>query len=386
MHRAASALIIYAVACPPALGEHDAEPKPELAGSPTIKLGLVVTPVVGAEVVQQLADEVMRELKARYPEVGWKVTAVHEALIEPPAALADVVDAARARLLAEEWDLVVHVTELPIRIFRRPVLSHSSRTHGAAVISLPALGLKQSSRRLVESVVEAVSVFVGDTLEHRRENGHNRRVRRRLIELASGVEGSNELEGVALLHRVATGNLGLLLGMVRANHPWRLATRLTRALVGALGVALFAVVTSDVWRIAATLPAARLAAICALTVLAAVLALISVHGLWERAPERRLREQTMLFNLVTAITVAFGILALFAAVAVASLAAALLTIEPTALGDQVGHPLGFGDYVRLALLASALATVGGAFGGALESDTAVREAAYGYRPSRNHPA
>ena len=108
--------------------------------------------------------------------------------------------------------------------------------------------------------------------------------------------------------------------------------------------------------------------------------LIVLHGLWERVGDRRLREQAMLFNLVTAITIAFGILALFAAVTVASLAAAMLTIEPAVLSTQLGRSSGLGDYVRLAVLASALATVGAAFGGALESDAAVREAAYAYRP------
>ena len=50
------------------------------------------------------------------------------------------------------------------------------------------------------------------------------------------------------------------------------------------------------------------------------------------------------------------------------------------MSAQIGHRSDFGDYVRLALLAGALSTVGGALGSALESDTAVREAAYGYRP------
>jgi hypothetical protein len=54
-------------------------------------------------------------------------------------------------------------------------------------------------------------------------------------------------------------------------------------------------------------------------------------------------------------------------------------IEPPVMSAQIGHHSDFADYVRLALLLSALATVGGALGGALESDAAVREAAYAYR-------
>jgi hypothetical protein len=135
-----------------------------------------------------------------------------------------------------------------------------------------------------------------------------------------------------------------------------------------------------VWRIAAKLSALRLALLCLATVVTAVATLIIVHGLWERVEDRRLREQAILFNLVTVITLTFGMLALYGAACVVSLAAAALAVEPSVFAAQVGTPLGFGDYVRLAFLAGALATVGGALGGALESDTAVREAAYARRP------
>ena len=51
------------------------------------------------------------------------------------------------------------------------------------------------------------------------------------------------------------------------------------------------------------------------------------HGLWERAGHRRVREQVTLFNLVTAITVTFGIAALYAAVFIVSLGVAGLMID-----------------------------------------------------------
>jgi uncharacterized membrane protein len=274
----------------------------------------------------------------------------------------------------------VYVTELPLRVARRPLLSHSSPTHGAALISLPALGLMQT-RGLAEVIADTVGVLAGDTVRRGEEEDSVRRARahRRLVQFASDVEGADSLEGMALLHRVVTGNVRLLGGMVRANHPLRLVTRLSRALVAALGVAAFGLVTSDVWSLASHLSVARLVALWFATIVVAVVSLIAVHGLWERPRDTRVREQAMLFNVVTAITVAFGIVALYLEVFVLTLAGAALLIEPSLMSSRIGHPSDAADYVRLAVLASALATVAGALGGALESDAAVREATYGYR-------
>ncbi len=50
--------------------------------------------------------------------------------------------------------------------------------------------------------------------------------------------------------------------------------------------------------------------------------------------------------------------------------------------SQLGRHAAFAHYLRLPLLTAALAMAGGALGGTLESDAAVREAAYGYREER----
>ena len=130
-------------------------------------------------------------------------------LLTPPAALPDVVDAARSRLLTEDWDLVVYVTEPPLRIGRRPLLTHSSPTHGAAVVS-PTCAGTDAGPPAGRSAVDAVGVLVGDTAgsQPHRTDDERRRANRRLVQLASEVEGADALEGVALLHRVVWGICG----------------------------------------------------------------------------------------------------------------------------------------------------------------------------------
>jgi hypothetical protein len=365
----------------PADREVDAEPVGGRAAA-TVRLGLIVTPALDETAAAQLARDLAAVLERRYPGVRWRVDHVRDELVEPPVKLTELVDAARARTLAADWDLAVCVTDVPLRLGRRPLVSHSSPTHGVALVSLPALGVVQRDRRLVDACAEAVSLLLSDAavVRERPDGGAGRlRVARRLVELANEVD--EELEGAAFVARVLTGNVRLLLGMIRANRPWRLAGRLTRALVGALATASYALVASDVWRIAGNLAVLRLAGLAVLAIATAVVVLIAVHDLWERTTDRRVREQVVLFNLVTLITVTFGIVSLYASVFVLSLAGAALLIDSHLLGEALGRGAQTSDYLRLAWLASSLATVGGALGGAVESDDAVREAAYANQPA-----
>jgi hypothetical protein len=323
-------------------------------------IGLVATPVLPARRAERLAADLADALSQRYPGLDWEVRPLRDGLVTPPARLTDLVDAARSRLLDHDWDLAVAVTELPLRLSRRPLLSHSSPTHGVALVSLPALGVRNVDRRLLESAADAVSILVGGAPE---EAGDD----------ATG-------DGIAFLARVVTGNLRLLGGMVRANRPWQLVVHLSRALAGALAAVIFSLLTSDVWRIATTVGGGRLAAIGGITLVAAVATLIIDHGLWERAPDRRVREQVALFNITTLLTVAFGMVSLYAGLLVVILAAAGLLIDPSLLGAAVGHEARLTDYLALSWLTASLATVGSILGGTLESESAVREAAYAHRP------
>ena len=107
--------------------------------------------------------------------------------------------------------------------------------------------------------------------------------------------------------------------------------------------------------------------------------IIGAHHLWERADEADEREETFLFNASTVLTLSIGVLVMFAAVYVATLLGSLFFLDASVFASTLGRVPRLGDHLALAWLATALATVAGALGSGLDSEAAVRRAAYGYR-------
>jgi hypothetical protein len=175
---------------------------------------------------------------------------------------------------------------------------------------------------------------------------------------------------------VLTGNLTLISGMVAANQPWRLSLRLSRALTGAVAAGVFGLVTADIWRLSDAYGWDRLLGTALVSIGATVATLIIGAELWEPVVSRAVRQQVILFNIVTTVTVMIGVSLLYCALYVLALAASFWFVVPQVWVGQVGHPATLRDYFELAWLISSLAMIGGALGAALESDEAVRAAAY----------
>ena len=345
---------------------------------PRIAVGLIAAPGLPSEVAEALAEKLGRELGELFPDGDWRVPVVTDGLVEPPAPTTELIDAAHQRLLREDWELAICLTDLPLQIGRRAVAGHASPTHRLAVISVPALGPARVQRRALEIAIELLWILLGDAREPPSRQGRPR-MRRRLIELAALADEDPAHGPTGLAALAGGGRLRLLGGMVRANRPWRLAARLYRALIAALATIAFAVITPDVWRLSGTVGSLRLMIVMLLSIGLTAASLIVVHGLWQAARRGQARDQVMLFNAATALTVAIGVLSLYLALWATALAAAALVVTPEAFSDALGSDVGFSDYLTLSWFVSSLATVGGALGAGLESDVAIREAAYARR-------
>ncbi|MET8992839.1 hypothetical protein ACFYUK_19750 [Nonomuraea wenchangensis] len=350
---------------------------------PEIVVGLVATPPdYPAQVVARLAVELAALLAERVdPDVRWIVRAGWgEVAPRRDGGVEALLDDLARRRADAGWDVAICLTDLPLHTERVPLVAQTSVRRRVAMVSLPALGLRQL-RALRAAVPGLVSRLLTDTSEER---------------VPPAGRAPAELTGqVAAIHRVvgeaAAGELGyvasrlagrvrLLIGMVRANRPGRALLGLSKLLAGAFATAAFALTTNTIWEMGVALGGLRLTVIMILGLTALVTWLIIAHDLWEKPDRDTPAELARLFNLGTILTLTLAAVASYVVLFAGTTLAAALLIDTSVLEQDLQRPVDLTDYLTLAWIISSLATVGGTIGSGLEDEDTVRAAAYGYHP------
>jgi hypothetical protein len=315
-----------------------------------IRVGLVADPAAPTELARRMAD-----LSPPNSGGAWDITVVSE----PFTTGSEDVEIAMGRLQdharRQDWHLVVGLTELPLHDHEgRHVLVETDPERRTAVLSLPALGglrMHARSRRAVRSLLSTM-------MEPSRADDEHR---------------------VVLPRR--RGRWRLLQGMVLANRPWLLVPGLKSALVAALATGAVATINSTVWLLAGSLSWWRLV-VATIASVALVAAWLMIDGeLWDRPDDDspQARERSRLYNASTLVTLMAGVFICYVALYVVNLAWAFFVLDPDLMGSYLHASLGYGDMFVLAWFVASAATVGGGLGSGLESDEAIRAAAYSKR-------
>ncbi|WP_411200833.1 hypothetical protein [Streptomyces cyaneofuscatus] len=159
----------------------------------------------------------------------------------------------------------------------------------------------------------------------------------------------------------------MLVGMVRANRPWRLVPGLSKALAAALATGAIATVYSTVWSLAASPSTPRLVIAMAGSVGLMIGWLIVDANLWHRtgrgSPEERQRAR--LYNTSTVLTVGIGVLVCYVGLLFINLLWALFILNDQVFASMTRNPLHATEYWTLSWFVASVATVGGALGSGL---------------------
>jgi len=315
----------------------------------SIRVGLVADPAAPTEIARGLTD-----LRPHDGGDAWYITVVSEPFTTGSEDVEDAVGRLQDQARQRNWDLVIGLTELPLHDREgRHLLVETDPDRRTAVLSLPALGglrMHARARRAVRSLVSAMAD--PETESERR---------------------------VAL--PALRGRWRLLVGMVLANRPWLLVPGLKSALVAALATGAVATVNSTIWVLADSLSWWRLV-VASVASVALVVGWLIVDGeLWDRPDDDspQARQRSRLYNASTVLTLMVGVLICYVALYLVNLAWAFFILDPDLMGSYLNASLGYGDLFVLAWFVASAATVGGGLGTGLESDEAIRAAAYSKR-------
>jgi len=316
-----------------------------------IKVVLVADPATPTEIARRLSG---LDPPAGEDRTAWDI----EVVSEPFTTGSEDVDTAMSRLReqgrGQERDLVIGLTELPLRDDDgRYLLIQTDPRRRTAVLSLPALGGLRVHARTRHAVRALISGMADSTSrdEHREP-----------------------------LPRLS-GRWRLLLGMVLANRPWLLVPGLKSALVAALTTGAIATINSTVWLLAGSLSGWRLVVASIASIALVVAWLVIDGGLWDHPDDNsaEAEERSRLYNTSTVLTLITGVIICYLALYVVNLVWALFVLDPAVMGGYLHASLGYGDLFVLTWFVASAATVGGALGTGLESDEAIRAAAYSKR-------
>lgn len=349
----------------------------ETSGPGTVVIGVVADPDLPARLARDLASSLPAALAREDDRIDWEVEVLDDPFEAMYPDIEYIIDKAARHVRNTSWDLALCLTDLPMRSDGRVVLASLDLRHRVALIPLPALGglrLRYRLRELAAGIVGALRAEAGTSAHPGREAAARAPFR--------SVRIVDDGAGAVLVERGGPARFaGLLAGMVRANRPWRLFVGLSSALAGSLAGTAFGVLYSSIWQLATALGGFRLTGVVLVAVTALAVWIVVGHSLWERqtSPDPLRSRDIRLRNAGTAVTVALGAVVFYAVLFLFTCAAVALVIPPSYLATVLGGPVGPGDFLTIAAMASALGTVAGAVGSGLEDDLTVRKATYGYR-------
>ncbi|MDV3126949.1 hypothetical protein M1247_18650 [Mycobacterium sp. 21AC1] len=346
-------------------------------------VGLVADPGLSTKIVEALAEELPTAFAEKISDrVDWRVEVYSLALPLDEDGNIEVSKYSDDLMREKGWNLVVCVTELTRRLGQTLVVSDTNKSHGAALISLPALGAIRLRHHARGSIIRVVrGMFDPRSPNAERLNRLNasslQPIRERVADDSSGRNVFIELSPLR-------GRLRVLLGMVQVNRPWRMLPSLSSAIAAAVATAAFGVFYSSIWSMADSMSGTRLAFISVVAIMAMMAWLMLYNGLWERPRDLDQRKNAALYNSATVLTLAVGVASMYVLLFAVVMLGALVIVPPDYLRASLSHPVDWRDYTELALLASSLGTFAGALGSSFETDYAIRDATYGKREQERH--
>jgi len=342
---------------------------------------------------QQARARLHAYLSETFPEFAWRIETAERRAFMPRGALdpVDLLEIGVAEKLHRHWDYVVVVVPNELLSRHGPsTLGVPSSALEAAVASSSRLGADEAlARRLAALALHLLGHLWG--LEHA-ESGPMRPVgepedldlapfpeaqreqaRRQLEEVARTrlEDVQAHWSAVSFYARTFAKDAHEIASAIWGYRPWRMPVYLGRLTAAAAVSVVYFLLTSDAWALGAHVSWRAVLGLAALSVVAATVFIFSGQDLGRLGREHAWREQLARTRLVLLGTLGLGMLSLWAALWLLSLAGAWI-LPRALLADWMGLDPTAEHLLRYAVFTATIGVLGAALGGNLEEEREIK--------------
>ncbi|WP_139343359.1 MFS transporter [Virgibacillus siamensis] len=356
-----------------------------------ISVGIIPAPELPEAIANKLALKLETAFSMQIDNnISWNVEVVLDQLTGASGRSDEIIKRALALKAEHNWEYAICLTDMPIFSDKTVVLAEGDDGKGVAQISIPAFGAFPLKTRVKKAIIQMVGEL------YFRINGHGTYVNSDIVERnnkqlmkserkfspVKKVLPDNEDADLRFIVRPRIhGLFRLIAGMTYANRPWRIIPAFKRVVAVAFATGAYGLVFTTLWNISAAYGGLQFTLLTLIAIAGMVIWIIFAHNLWEKHNAKTSRKLTMLYNMVTVVTLTSSVIVYYAVLYILFLFAVVFFVPP----DLFVHTVGIKDnnihehFIQLAWLVTSVAVIAGAMGSGLENDKTVRKIMYGHR-------
>jgi len=276
------------------------------------------------------------------------------------------------------WDMAIAISDLPSITDRKVVISEFSRDKQISLISVPALGIMRTGKKLQKLIIHHIGQLYKKEPFDERGRGKTG-----LPGKITEVPSSDEEAG---RHRyIVKSTIGgwtrLVAGMTFMNEPWTAVTNLKTIVALSFATGTYISIFSTPWELSLDYSLWRFLLLTTIAVFGVAGWLIYAHNLWERASAKNQPEYRYLYNFTTVATL-LGITIVNYLIVYLLLTISIVIFVPMGLFETwtaVEPDVEWTDYLNLIWFASSAGALAGALGSTVEDEEKIHNVTYSYR-------
>lgn len=365
----------------------------------SITVGLISTPGLPADLGTELVKELPELLEKT---IGSQVTWETEVTVDPLVGVAEdfnqVLEKANNIKQENGWDYAITLTDLPFFFEKKLVAANANLENGIAQISIPSYGLfptRKSVRKTLLKLMENLYAGSFSELEKPEQTRAGRRKHKKTgktpfpVSFTKREEGYSNQSGADLRYVITPrviGYIQVLLGMTRANRPWKAFFSLYKVLALAFATGTYISIFSTPWQLSIIYSNYRMIFLMLLAIFGMVTWIIFSQNLWEKPSEHGKKRWRQLYNGTTFLTLlslfCINYIVLFGMFSISISLFVPPELFQVSLGMDSEPEIHY--YFSLVWFITSAGTLAGAIGSGLEREENIRDITYSFRQQQRH--